>query len=225
MNNRLLLIEDDREVREMLGEYLRSEGFTVEQAADGQTGLDKALSQTPDLIILDVMLPRLDGFEVLRRLRATSPTPVLMLTARRDDIDRILGLELGADDYLPKPFNPRELVARIRAILRRVQNPVEPTQSTLTLARLTLSLTTRELTIDEQLVSLTLSEFNILHALLLNREKVISKQQLSLEALGRPLEIYDRSLDVHISHLRKKLKHAGVGIRTIRAVGYRIEVE
>ena len=209
----------------MLGEYLCSEGFAVHQAADGQTGLDSALSHPPDLIILDVMLPGLDGFEVLRRLRATSPTPVLMLTARRDDIDRILGLELGADDYLPKPFNPRELVARIRAILRRVQNPAEPSQSTLTLGQLTLSLATRELTIDGQPVPLTLSEFNILHVLLLNKEKVISKQQLSLEALGRPLEIYDRSLDVHISHLRKKLKNAGVGIRTIRAVGYRIETE
>ena len=224
--NNLLLIEDDPEVSEMLTEYLHSEGFNVSSAADGQTGLDSALAQPhPDLIILDVMLPRLDGFEVLRRLRAVSPTPVLMLTARRDDIDRILGLELGADDYLPKPFNPRELVARVRAILRRVQDRKEETSHTLQLGQLSLSTATREVTIGDQPIELTLSEFNVLHTLLLNQDKVISKQQLSLEALGRPLEVYDRSLDVHVSHLRKKLGKSGVSIRTVRAVGYRIEAD
>ncbi|MEW8509128.1 MAG: response regulator transcription factor [Candidatus Thiodiazotropha sp.] len=155
-----------------------------------------------------------------------SSTPVLMLTARHDDIDRILGLELGADDYLAKPFNPRELVARIRAILRRVDDTRGAREVTeLTLGQVNLSVAGRELKIAERTVEVTLSEFNILRTLLLNKGEVISKDKLSLEALGRSLDVYDRSIDVHVSHLRKKLKGSNVQIRTVRAVGYCIETQ
>ena len=220
----LLLIEDDVDAADMLVEYLGAEGFSVRHSADGREGLDEALSHPPALVILDVMLPGMDGFEVLRRLHAKTSIPVLMLTARHDDIDRILGLELGADDYLAKPFNPRELVARIRAILRRVDDTRGTREVTeLTLGQVSLSVSGRELQIAERPVEVTLSEFNILRTLLLNKEQVLSKEKLSLDALGRSLDVYDRSIDVHISHLRKKLKGSDVQIRTVRAVGYCIE--
>ncbi|RDE18437.1 DNA-binding response regulator [Motiliproteus coralliicola] len=222
--NKLLVVEDDPDAQRMLCEYLSLEGFSVRCADDGANGLEQAKRWCPDLVVLDVMLPGLDGFEVLRQLRRDSCVPVLMLTARREDIDKVLGLELGADDYLAKPYNPRELVARIRAILRRLPATApQKNGADMAIANLVLSPSSFEVYIDRQAIELTRTEFKLLKILIDNQSQVVAKEQLSLELLNRPLEIYDRSLDVHVSNLRKKLQPADVQILTTRGVGYRIE--
>lgn len=221
---KLLLIEDDLDAQQMLCDYLAMEGFEVSCAADGIAGLEAARSGQPALVVLDVMLPGLDGFGVLRQLRQVSEVPVLMLTARQDDIDKVLGLELGADDYLAKPYNPRELVARIRAILRRLPAVEAPAPDSLVLANLTLLPGRFEVRVDEQPVELTRTEFQLLLMLAQRHPDVVSREQLSLEVLNRPLEIYDRSLDVHISNLRRKLTAARVQIATRRGIGFQLEV-
>ncbi len=223
--DRLLLIDDDLELSELLTEYLSAEGFVIESVHDGETGVSKALQGGFALIVLDVMLPGLNGFEVLRRTRAANRTPVLMLTARGDDVDRIVGLELGADDYLPKPFNPRELVARIRAILRRA-NPepmpaAQPQQ--LAVADVTLDFGTRTVRRDGQLVDLTGVEFDLLAMLLRDAGQIVSRESLAKQVLGREFSPFDRSIDMHISNLRRKLGHQLNGIerlKAIRGVGY-----
>jgi len=221
---KLLVVEDDLDAQQMLREYLTLEGFDIYCAADGPSGLEATRRYHPDLIVLDVMLPGFDGFELLRMLRVESSVPVLMLTARQDDIDKVLGLELGADDYLAKPYNPRELVARIRAIFRRLQSDTPSAPITeLTVANLTLTPASYETRIDGRLIDLTRTEFKLLQLLIANRHQVVTKEQLSLDVLNRTLEIYDRSLDVHVSNLRKKLSAAQFVISTIRGVGYRIE--
>jgi two-component system response regulator CpxR len=223
--NQILLIDDDEELCELVSEYLTVEGFQVESVHDGAEGLEKASSENYDLAILDVMLPKMNGFDVLRNLRERSRLPVLMLTARGDDMERIVGLEIGADDYLPKPFNPRELVARIRAILRRIPEngegfaPGEKIQ----VEDIEVSISARSAKRDGEDLNLTAVEFDLLAALLREAGKVVKKEDLSETVLDRKLSPFDRSLDMHISNLRKKLGERAGGeerIKTIRSVGY-----
>ena len=219
-DNSLLIIDDDTELCELLEDYLRGSGFSVDCVHDGTAGVERAASAKPALIILDVMLPGLDGFEVLRRIRAASATPVIMLTARGDDIDRIVGLELGADDYLPKPFNPRELVARIHAVLRRAETAPRAAQTALPAGELCLYPGQRRATLAGAELSLTSVEFDLLRVLLEQQGQVVSREQLVAQALGRQLAACDRSVDVHISAIRRKLGTAADNIRTVRGVGY-----
>lgn len=224
--NKILIIDDDEELCELVTEYLTVEGFQTEAVHDGEKGLQKALSGEYEMAILDVMLPKKNGFDVLRELRKTSKLPILMLTARGDDMERIVGLEIGADDYLPKPFNPRELVARLRAILRRVQTNEETKEVTnehLTVDDIEVSLSGRVAKIKDETLNLTAIEFDLLVALLNEAGKIVKKEDLSRQVLDRQLSPYDRSLDMHISNLRKKLGLRGDGserIKTIRSVGY-----
>jgi two-component system, OmpR family, response regulator CpxR len=224
--NQILLIDDDEELCELVSEYLTVEGFAVEAVHDGETGLKRAASGAYDLVTLDVMLPKLNGFDVLRNLRETSKVPVLMLTARGDDMERIVGLEIGADDYLAKPFNPRELVARIRAILRRVNETDENAQISnekFQVEDVEVSLAARSAKRHGEDLGLTAVEFDLLVALLREAGKVVKKEDLSEQVLDRKLSPFDRSLDMHISNLRKKLGDREDGeerIKTIRSVGY-----
>jgi two-component system response regulator CpxR len=216
---RILVIDDDVELAGLLRTFLEREGFQPEFAHDGRGGLDRALQGGFDLIVLDVMLPGIDGFEILRRLRQQSRVPVIMLTARGEDVDRIVGLEIGADDYVPKPFNPRELAARIRAIYRRVQTS-EP-QSRLEVNGVTLDQGSREVLCDGKRIELTTVEFDILEQLMRAAGRVLSRDALMEALYNRKATPYDRSMDMHISHLRKKLECGGkVLIKTIRGVGY-----
>jgi len=222
---KLLLIDDDKELSSMLGEYLAAEGFVIDHAYNGREGVDKALSNQYDALILDVMMPELDGFEVLRRIRTESAVPVIMLTAKGDDVDRIVGLEIGADDYLPKPFNPRELLARLRAILRRAQSVQQPQQDqTLAIGSLEIAPASRSALVSGNPLDLTSTEFNLLHVLVKQAGQIVSKENLSEHGLGRSLEKYDRSIDMHMSNLRKKLAQKDIGemIITVRGQGYQL---
>lgn len=218
--DRLLMIDDDLELSELLTEFLSAEGFAVDTAHDGEAGAKKAAEGVFALIVLDVMLPGLNGFEVLRRIRAANRTPVLMLTARGDDVDRIVGLELGADDYLPKPFNPRELVARIRAILRRANPEPRPTAQPerLTVADITLDFRTRTVRRAGELIDLTGVEFDLLAVLLGEAGHIVSREELAKKVLGREFSPFDRSIDMHVSNLRRKLGHQLNGIERLKAV-------
>ena len=223
--NKVLIIDDDEELCDLVSEYLTVEGFETTAVHDGDTGLSRALSGKFDLAILDVMLPKLNGFDVLRNLREKSGMPVLMLTARGDDMERIVGLEIGADDYLPKPFNPRELVARLRAVLRRASNDDadRPSTEKISVDDLELSASARSVKRDGDELPVTSVEFDLLTALLRDAGKVVKKEDLSENVLERRLSPYDRSLDMHISNLRKKLGPRLDGterIKTVRSVGY-----
>lgn len=217
--NKILLIDDDEELCELVSEYLSVEGFDVEAVHDGETGLKTAAEERHSLIILDVMLPKKNGFDVLRELRERSKIPVLMLTAKGDDMERIVGLEIGADDYLPKPFNPRELVARLRAILRRVHlEATELNNEKLKVDEIEVSVSARSAKNNGEEIQLTSVEFDLLVILLRNAGNVVKKEDLSLQVLDRRLSPFDRSLDMHVSNLRKKLENDR--IKTIRSVGY-----
>jgi DNA-binding response OmpR family regulator len=225
--HRILVIDDDVELCELLTDYLTPEGFQAEAVHDGSRGAERALAGEQALVVLDVMLPGMSGFEVLRRIRAGSSVPVLMLTARGDEVDRIVGLEMGADDYLPKPFNPRELVARIRAIQRRVEPAPEreprKTAQRLVVGEVQLDPGARIVLQDGRPVDLTSVEFTLLEVLLRAAGRVVTRDELAKEALGRPLSAYDRSIDVHISSLRRKLGHQRGNrerIKTMRGAGY-----
>jgi two-component system response regulator CpxR len=220
----LLLIDDDLEFTHLLTEYLVPQGYRITVANDGESGLALATgTEHFDLILLDVMLPKLDGFEVLKRLRVSHLTPVLMLTAKGDDFERIFGLELGADDYLAKPFNHRELSARIKAIVRRMEMlPSLSTQQCLHIDTVTLSPATQQVSCDGEQIDLTGTEFSILHLLMINKGNLVSKSDISEKVLGRKLAAFDRSIDMHVSNIRKKLsRHTNVEkIKTHRGAGY-----
>ncbi|MGI2261101.1 response regulator [Shewanella sp. GXUN23E] len=223
--NRILLIDDDLGLSELLGQLLELEGFKLTIAHDGQAGLDLALSCDFDLILLDVMLPKLNGFEVLKALRLNKQTPVMMLTAKGDEIDRVVGLEIGADDYLPKPFNDRELVARVRAIIRRSGLSVQELQNPhgQILGDLLLDQSRQEAYCNDKLLVLTATEFSLLYVLANNAGELMTKEVLSEEVLGKKLMPFDRSLDMHLSNLRKKLPPRDDGrprVKTIRGKGY-----
>ncbi len=220
----ILIIDDDTELTDMLDSYLRTCGYSVTVADNGLEGLNVASGGAVfDLILLDVMMPGMDGFDVLKNLRKTLLTPVLMLTARGDDYDRILGLELGADDYLPKPFNHRELAARIKAILRRLElTGVAFQQQDLLVHGLRLSVARQQVSCDGQEVALTGTEFSILHLLMLNAGMLVTKKEISEKVLAKKMMTYDRSIDMHVSNLRKKIAavNAEEKIKTIRGSGY-----
>jgi two-component system response regulator CpxR len=216
----ILVVDDDAELCSLMTEFLRREGFTVECELEGQKGLERAAGGGVDLVVLDVMLPGMDGFEILRRLRQRSKVPVMMLTARGEDVDRIIGLELGADDYLPKPFNPRELAARIRAILRRYEPRPAAAGGRLEVNGITLDTGTREVVAHGKPVELTTFEFDILEMLMRSAGRVLSRDALMENFYSRKATPFDRSIDMHISHLRKKLEHGDTLIKTIRGVGY-----
>ena len=223
---RLLIVDDDVELCELVDQYLHSQGFQIDAVHDGLAGVERALSGDYELVILDVMLPGIRGFEVLRQIRAKSALPVIMLTAHGDDVDRIVGLEIGADDYLPKPYNPRELAARIHAVLRRTAaSPAKDLLTPITILLDDIRLDTRARTARNNTrdVELTSAEFELLTMFFKSPGQVLSRDDLVKSALGRELEPSDRSLDVHVSNLRKKLGPCPDGterIRAIRNVGY-----
>ncbi|MBO9535673.1 response regulator transcription factor [Herbaspirillum sp.] len=223
--SKVLLIDDDVELVDMLKEYLEQEKFEVNVAYDGETGAAEALTGQYAIAVLDVMMPRLNGVDTLRRIRARSSMPVVMLTAKGDDTDRIIGLELGADDYVPKPCTPREIAARIRAILRRAtaesseQSPYSP----LSVGALSMWPEQRRATWAGHPLELTSSEFNLLEVLARNAGKPVSKQHLSEQGLGRPLARFDRNIDVHLSSIRQKIAALGSDkscIQTVYRLGY-----
>ena len=221
---RILLADNDIELSDMLVDYLSEEGFEVDVAHDGDAALTKALANPYDLLILDVMMPNRNGFDVLRELRAQSLLPVLMLTARGDDVDSIVGLELGADDYLAKPSNPRVLVARIRAILRRAESHnTNERADQIALDDIVMHPRSRTVVCNNAPISMTSTEFSVLDVLLREAGNIVTKATLSERALGRKLSRYDRSLDMHVSNLRRKLGPQSNGqerIKTVRGVGY-----
>jgi two-component system OmpR family response regulator len=223
---KVLLIDDDVSLSGMLKEYLSAEGFTPTVIGSGEAGIEAALSGEYDAVILDIMLPNITGIEVLRSIRKTSRIPIIMLTAKGDNIDRVIGLELGADDYVPKPCYPRELLARLRAVLRRTQdNQSTRRDESLTLGLLSLFPAQRNVEWNNVGFDLTVTEFDMLKLLLENKDRVVTKNELSEQVIGRPRQVYDRSIDVHASNLRLKLQaitQKCITIETVRGVGYRI---
>lgn len=225
---RVLMIDDDEKLVELVTDYLEPHGFDVAAAYTGQSGVELFEANGAELIVLDVMLPGLDGLEVCRRLRASSEVPILMLTARGEETDRIVGLELGADDYMPKPFNPRELLARIKAILRRatktdVSATTDMVQSRLTVGPVSLDPATRQVFANGVEVLLTTAEFDLLHVLLKSAGRVLSRDQLMQQLHGSSWSYFDRSIDVHISRIRQKIEEnprRPVLVKTVRGVGY-----
>ena len=219
--DRVLIVDDDVALCELLAESLNTEGFAIEAVHNGPRGLERALSQDHALVILDLMLPGMGGLDVLRRIRARSQVPVLILTARGEDVERIFGLEIGADDYLPKPFNPRELIARMRAILRRTARTtaaIEP----LIVGDIRLDPAAREVRLRDALLALTSVEFTLLETLLQHAGRVVTREQLTETVLGHKLGPFDRVIDVHVSNVRKKLgsSHGGERIKAVRGSGY-----
>ncbi len=220
---RILVIDDDDRIRSLLAEYLSTRGMQVSSASSGAEGLAQLKAQSTDLVVLDVMMPEMDGFAVLQKIRSQGSTPVIMLTARGDDIDRIVGLEMGADDYLAKPFNPRELLARIQAVLRRAAASPEQTGGALQAGPLRVDPDRRTCTLEEQPIPLTTTEFEILRTLVANAGRVIPRERLMELARGEDYASFDRSVDVHISHIRRKLgddPRRPRFIKTVRGVGY-----
>lgn len=221
--SRVLLVDDDDTLTELLAEYLTAEGLEVTRMPDGESGAREILNNESayDVVILDSMMPKMNGLDVLKTVRAQSKIPVIMLTAKGDDIDRIIGLEMGADDYVPKPCQPRELLARINAILRRAQQGNETAShgNSITASGVTLFPSKRQATIGDAILELTSTEFNLLEVLMRHAGQVVSKDTLSVEALDRKLAKFDRSIDVHISSIRHKLGDPSL-IQTVRGLGY-----
>jgi two-component system, OmpR family, alkaline phosphatase synthesis response regulator PhoP len=225
MADTLLLVDDEQHIIDLASMYLAREGYSITSASDGKVALEKILSERPNLVVLDLMLPGMDGWEVCRRVRAESDVPIIMLTARNDDIDKIVGLELGADDYLTKPFNPRELVARVRAILRRSTRPAELNASTvITYGNLTIHPEKRTAHVNGQQVDLRLKEFDLLLALAENPGVVFTREKLLDVVWGFDFAGETRTVDVHVAHLRHKLDGMQPTIETVWGVGYKLDV-
>ncbi|HSG04141.1 MAG TPA: response regulator transcription factor [Marinobacterium sp.] len=233
MSTKILLVDDDTELSGLLAEYLINEGYEVEQADSAEAALARLNAQEVfDLWVLDIMMPGLSGLELLQQVRPRMSTPVIMLTGRGDDIDRILGLEVGADDYLPKPANPRELLARIRAVLRRSQPQPSvgaiAAQHPIHLGSIRLDPQLREAKVEDEMVQLTSAEFNVLNVLMRSAGQIVSKEYLTEQVLHRKLTAYDRAIDVHVSRVRTKLDQAQAGlaesIKTIRGQGYQLAI-
>lgn len=220
----ILIIDDDQQLTQLLEEYFRPQGYSMVICHDGRSGLQTATMRDDiDVILLDVMMPEMDGFEVLRQLRQTHRTPVIMLTAKGDDFDRVLGLELGADDYLPKPFNHRELSARVKALLRRSEFSTQAsTQKVLTIGSLQLDIAKQKATVNGKELEFTSTEFLLLKLLMISVGELVTKATISEQILGRRLAAFDRSIDMHVSNVRKKLASYGVDdpIKTVRGSGY-----
>jgi DNA-binding response OmpR family regulator len=222
----ILVVDDEENIIELARLYLENEGFAVENAKDGLEALAKIETVNPVLMVLDLMLPELDGWEVCKRVRAKSNLPIIMLTARDDDIDKIVGLELGADDYMTKPYNPRELVARVKAVLRRGYHPATPQSNAETeiirLGKLKVNLTSREVYVGDRQINLRTKEFDLLQVLVQHQGKVLSRDQLLNLVWGFDFYGETRTVDVHIAHLRKKLEEEAVAIETVWGVGYKL---
>jgi DNA-binding response OmpR family regulator len=218
----ILLVDDEVHILELCRMYLETEGFRTISAQDGNAALEMARTERPDLVVLDLMLPGLDGWSVCRLLRQESDVPVIMLTARDADVDKIVGLELGADDYLTKPFNPRELVARVRAVLRRQQTEPLPVPAVLSLGDVVLNPANREVTIGGQPSSLRTKEFDLLQCLMEHQGRVLSREQLLERVWGYEYHGETRTVDVHVAHLRKGLKASDITIETVWGVGYKL---
>jgi two-component system, OmpR family, alkaline phosphatase synthesis response regulator PhoP len=219
----ILLVDDEPSIVQLARMYLERENFRVEAAGDGEAALEAVRRLTPQLVVLDVMLPKLDGLEVCRRLRAeNNPVAIIMLTARDEDIDKILGLELGADDYMTKPFNPRELVARIKAILRRAERVTQPDAAPIHLSDLTVDPVRREVLIAGRNLDLRTQEFELLLILAGHPGRVFTREQLLQQAWGFDFYGQTRTVDVHIAHLRKKLATSPVTIETVTGIGYKL---
>lgn len=220
----ILVVDDDERLRDLVAEYLGGRGFQVEKAAGGDQGLEVLRSRAIDLVVLDVMMPGRDGFEICREIRRSSQVPVIMLTARGDETDRIVGLELGADDYLPKPFNPRELLARIQAVLRRSE-PEPPKDKKISAGPITVHPERRLATLNGTPLELTTTEFEILRTLVANAGRVIPRERLMELARGADFAAFERAVDVHVSHLRKKLgddPKSPTLLKTVRGIGYTV---
>jgi len=219
---KLLIVDDDHELCSMLAEYLGPEGFNTETVGSGPAALARLGHGPVDLVVLDVMLPELSGFEVLRRIRALNRVPVIMLTARGEEVDRVVGLEMGADDYLAKPFSPRELVARVRAVLRRVAGDGQAVNGIVQAGPLSIDLRARKAEVNEQDLELTSAELRILELLVRANSKTVTRDDLMTQALGRRLLPTDRSLDTHVSNLRRKLLKVTdrVTVQSVRGTGY-----
>ena len=220
---KILVVDDESNIIELAKLYLERDGYQVEGVTSGQDALSKQSAAKPDLIVLDLMLPDIDGFEVCRQIRTKSDVPILMLTARKEDIDKVVGLELGADDYLTKPFNPRELVARIRAILRRYQTGLKPTE-TLEAGKLRIDLPRHEVAVDEQPVKLRTKEFALLAAFAQNQGMVLTREKLLDLVWGFDYYGETRTVDVHVNHLREKIEGSGANIETVRGIGYKMTI-
>lgn len=221
---KILVVDDEPNIIELAKLYLEREGYQIEGVANGEDALARQSSWNPDLIILDIMLPDIDGFEVCRRIRTKSKVPILMLTARIEDTDKIVGLEMGADDYLTKPYNPRELVARVKAILRRYQTGLEP-GDTLEIGRLRIDLSRHEVVVDGQPVKLRTKEFSLLTAFVQNQGIVLSREKLLEMVWGFDYYGESRTVDVHINHLRDKIAGSNVQIETLRGTGYKMTAD
>lgn len=222
----ILVVDDEENIIELARLYLEKEDFIVESAKDGLAALEKVDTITPVLMVLDLMLPKLDGWEVCKRVRATSNLPIIMVTARDDDVDKIVGLELGADDYMTKPFNPRELVARVKAVLRRGYEPTisKNAPDIVEVGSLTVDATSREVHINNERIDLRTKEFDLLQILIQHTGKVLSRDQLLNLAWGFDFYGETRTVDVHIAHLRRKLKAAAISIETVWGLGYKFVV-
>jgi DNA-binding response OmpR family regulator len=221
MAQKILVVDDEHNIRDLATLYLEKEGFTVESAASGTEALSKFQSVQPAMVILDVMMPGLDGFEVCREIRREHDVPILMLTARSDDVDKIVGLEIGADDYMTKPFNPREMVARVKAILRRFEGGRKP-QNAMNVSNLSVDKARREARVDDEMLSLRTKEFDLLIAFVENAGIALTREALLETVWGYDYAGETRTVDVHVQHLRSKLNNAKVQIETLRGVGYKL---
>lgn len=224
MADSILIVDDEQKIIDLAQMYIEQEGYTVESATDGAQALQRILDDEPALIVLDLMLPGMDGLEVCRRVRAQSDVPIIMLTARSDDIDKIVGLELGADDYLTKPFNPRELVARIKAIMRRSEKKISDESKPVKIGNLEINPQHRSVMIDGQSVDLRMKEFDLLQTLAENPNIVFSRERLLDVVWGYNFAGETRTVDVHIAHLRHKLKQMTPSIETVWGVGYKLVI-
>jgi two-component system, OmpR family, alkaline phosphatase synthesis response regulator PhoP len=220
----ILVIDDEANILELIKLYLEGEGFRVQTAGSGEEALGKMGSIHPDLIILDIMMPGINGFEVCQHIRKSSNVPIIMLTARKEDTDKIVGLEIGADDYLTKPFNPRELVARVKAVIRRTRMGLQPSD-VITLGKLQIQIPKQEVTVNGQPVRLRTKEFALLSVLAQNKDVVFSREKLLEKVWGFDYYGETRTVDVHVNHLREKITASGVNIETVRGAGYKLTVE
>jgi len=228
MGSKILLVDDDEELVELMRDYLQREGYEIETAHDGEAGLAAAREWSPDIVVLDVMMSGISGIQVLRQIRTESDVPILMLTARGDDADRIAGLELGSDDYVAKPCTPRELMARIRAILKRTGADAAATTQAIIVGELKIWPAQRRIERGGVELSLTSTEFSLVEILARNAGRTVSKAELSQHAMGRALTRFDRAVDVHMSSIRQKLGNLGDGrsrIQTVIRKGYQLIVE
>jgi len=220
----ILVVDDEKHIVELAKLYLEKEGYCVKSAYDGAEALTKIKALQPDLVILDLMLPKIDGWEVCRQVRGKSDIPIIMLTARDDDVDKIVGLEMGADDYLTKPFNPRELVARVRAVLRRYERAAQPEQ-VIKIGQVTIDPQRREVMVRDELIHLRAKEFDLLLTLAQHKGIVLSREQLLDLVWGYDFYGQTRTVDVHIAHLREKLADSDVVIDTVWGIGYKLVVD